>query len=564
MGVRGSRIGASIVSIVKALPAGMGWCALGLSAIAYYQALSDPLFRKVLPPPSLMLENIVNHAVALAAYNFVTLIAIVCGIILSRRRERRTEGIILLVAALLLSVLSSWQYSPSILTMIIIAVVGLPATIIAARRADTLSPVLEEPKEAGTDSENQSVAGPVATDKRNDRFAFLCPSCNAQLAALKQKAGAQTRCPRCKESIRVPDCQDPSTSQTELPDAGGPVGIWGWLIFPALWFSVGLVSELPGLIVLTSMLVTSAGDATFTLATLLAWTQWVAAAGTAVFFWKKSHLAPLVVLYFVACSTITNILWLFVGEKDPAHGMINFVLLVAFRATVASYFVRSRRVANTFVNPWPKGWLDGWTVRKLWPEQEHTGSHNSPLVACTRCGREVVPSAIKKVGAERLCPPCTKEANKAVPPSPPIPPFKSAPSEVPHQDAVPTPAVALQEMAQLPETTDGEHILAPATTKQNGRTEPMSKENPPNRSSKRVGLWLGAGIALAVVCGFGWFVWPTRYIMTFRERPTRWRGEIKIIKEPVRINRFTGETRVLQSSPDGQETFWERVDAPAR
>jgi predicted Zn finger-like uncharacterized protein len=33
---------------------------------------------------------------------------------------------------------------------------------------------------------------------------FACPTCNAALSAPDSKAGAQTRCPKCGQTIEVP------------------------------------------------------------------------------------------------------------------------------------------------------------------------------------------------------------------------------------------------------------------------------------------------------------------------------------------------------------------------
>ncbi len=149
-----------------------------------------------------------------------------------------------------------------------------------------------------------------------------------------------------------------TSTKIDTDSSATPKGIAGWLIIPAIGLVLGPISSLAALIMGINMIQSFApelhGVVRLWLSGLIDVAMIIATIVVAVFFFKKRRIAVHAIVGLMAASIIVSTIQTFLnvsmfGEVD-SDTIEPIVHACVFGAVWIPYFLKSKRVKNTFVN----------------------------------------------------------------------------------------------------------------------------------------------------------------------------------------------------------------------
>lgn len=147
-------------------------------------------------------------------------------------------------------------------------------------------------------------------------------------------------------------------TKIDTDSSAAPKGVAGWLLIPAIGLVLAPIKSLAALIMGIKMTQSFApellGDARLWLSGLIDVAMIIATIVVAVFFSKKQRIAVQAIIGLMAVSIVANAIQVFLnvsmfGEVD-SDTIEPIVHACVFGAVWIPYFLKSKRVKNTFVN----------------------------------------------------------------------------------------------------------------------------------------------------------------------------------------------------------------------
>ena len=194
-----------------------------------------------------------------------------------------------------------------------------------------------------------------------------CPKCEASDKVPNESSGKKMQCWRCGEWYVIAEGVGTLLQQKEQKDtvpsghtdvSTAPKGIGGWLVIPAIGLVLGpikvVIMLFQGIIMIQSFAPELLSDARFWVSGVIDVAMVIAAIIVAILFFKERHIAVVAIISLMAASIVANAIQLFLSIAmfgKASSGGINPVLhACVFAAIWIPYFVKSKRVKNTFVN----------------------------------------------------------------------------------------------------------------------------------------------------------------------------------------------------------------------
>jgi len=206
---------------------------------------------------------------------------------------------------------------------------------------------------------------------------FRCSECGKQLRAKDDAAGKKGKCPQCGAMLVVPngemgtiEAAQPlratpapppgaeeraNTTAPEIKQKPGPRGIGGWLMIPAIGLVLGPIRSTTDLYRALTMIQIFAPEMTddpyFVLTLLIDVAMIVAGIVVAVLFFQKRRVAVRAIIGLMIASILANLVQVqlcqaMFEEVDPKP-----TIGACVRGAIwIPYFLKSKRVRNTFVN----------------------------------------------------------------------------------------------------------------------------------------------------------------------------------------------------------------------